>query len=76
MMDRARQVGVELARFAELARQLTGRGPVHVAPHDPRLRVLQFGALLKHVLEHAAEAPPGDDFLDHALSPLAPTFPP
>ncbi len=76
MMDRPRQGGVEAARFAELARQLTGRGPADVAPHDPRLLVLQLRALLKHVVEHAAEAPPGDNLLDHALSPLAPTFPP
>jgi len=75
-MDRPRQVVVELARLAELARQLTGRGPADVAPHDARLLVLQLRALLKHVFEHAAEAPPGDNLLDHALSPPAPTVPP
>jgi len=76
MMDRPRQVVVELARLAELARQLTGRGPADVAPHDARLFVLQLRALLKHVFEHAPEAPPGDNLLDHALSPPAPTVPP
>jgi len=76
MMDRPRQGGVESARLAELARQLTGSGPADVTPHDPRLLVLQLRALLKHVFEHAAEAPPGDNFLDHVLSPPAPTFPP
>jgi len=76
MMDRPRQVVVELARLAELARQLTRRGPTDVAPHDPRLLVLQLRALLKHVFEHAPEAPPGDNLLDHALSPPAPTVPP
>jgi len=75
MMDRPRQGGVELARLAELTRQLAGRGPTDVAPHDPRLLVLQLRALLKHVFEHAAEAPPGDNLLDHALSPPLPRSP-
>jgi len=72
VVDRPRQIGVEPAHHAELARQVAGRRPAHVAPHDPRLLVLQLRALLEHVLEHAPEAPPGDDLLDHA-SPSPPT---
>jgi len=71
VMDGARQVRVEPAHHAELARQLTGRRPAHVAPHDPRVAMLHLHALLEHVVQHAPEAPPGDDLLDHASpSPL------
>jgi len=71
VVDCPRQVGVEPARLAELARQLTGGGAFDIAAHDARLFVLQLRALLEHVVEHAPEAPPGDNLLDHALSPLA-----
>jgi hypothetical protein len=71
MVDRPRQVGVEPARLAELTRQLAGGGTFDIAAHDARLLVLQLRALLEHVVEHAPEAPPGDNLLDHALSPLA-----
>jgi len=71
MVDRPRQVGVEPARLAELTRQLAGGGTFDIAAHDARLFVLQLRALLEHVVEHAPEAPPGDNLLDHALSPLA-----
>jgi len=71
VMDGARQVGVEPAHHAELARQLTGRRPTHVAPHDPRVAMLHLRTLLEHVVQHAPKAPPGDDLLDHASpSPL------
>jgi len=70
VMDRPRQVGVESAHLTELARQRAGGGPAHVAPDDARLLVLQLCTLLEHIVEHAAEAPPGDDLLDHA--PIAP----
>ena len=65
-MDRPRQVAVEPAHHPELVGQFARIGPAHVAPHDARPLVLQFRALLEHVVEHAPEAPPGNDLLDHA----------